>query len=245
MKKLLAYVSIVGVMVLSLFSFGGQNVGASSLNNGNLDIVEKQKLIRQYEKYFGPIKRAATEEEIELIDETIEKKMKNNENFTLREVLEELGLEDVGYQEADSSDLVYTLKRGLYEFEDSHYEPQDINEDNISTLALNVGMMGFRNPSHSSTKFTATLQFTNIGFSKIDSLNGMVTPYTKTTNGGWVQSGEFEYIAETDLIIGTTILGNFSAPHKDRGAKLEAVGVIVQKGKGVVLDPASAIYNPR
>lgn len=244
MRKMLVYVSIVGVMILSLFSLGAQDVGANSFNNGELDSAEKQKLIQQYEEFFGPIKRAATEEEIEKINETIEEKLKTNKSFTMGEVLEELGLEDVGYQEADSSDSVHNLNLGLYKYKDSYYEYGNANGD-ISTNAINFGSMGFRNPSHSSTKFSATLQFTNIGFSKLDSLNAMVTPYTKTSSGGWVQNGDFQYIAETQLIIGTTILGTYSVPHSNRGAKLEAVGVIVHKGEGTVLSPASAIYNAK
>lgn len=231
MKKTLFQLSLVGIMVLGLLSLGGQSTEAKSISKEELSSTEKQKTIQLLEEYFGPLKRSATEEEIKLINETIEGKLKADNDFEMEEVLKELGLEDVGYLEPDNPVSEQNSDSDTYKYGDAN------------TLALNVGSMGFRNPSHTSTHLRASLLFTNIGFTKLDSFNGMITPYTKTSGGAWVQNGEFEYIAETQLIVGTTVFGDYSAPHNNQGARLVAAGVIVDKGKGTVLNPASVTYE--
>jgi len=240
MKKIMLVFSFVTVVVLALISFNGLNAEASDLDKVAQKDIQKldkseQVKIQKYENLHGLNERAATEDEVKKINEEIEKRLKTNNNVKVRDVLIDLGLEDVGYEEAKSSTL--SDSPNTYEYIDDN--------SSINTNAFNIGSFYFRNASHNSTYLKATLYISNIGFTKLDSTYGWVTPYTKASNGAWIKNGANDYFSKTKLRVGTTSLGKYSAKHSNRGAKLTASGYIIDKGKVVTLNPASVIYNAR
>lgn len=185
--------------------------------------------------------RSATEKELERIEFEVNSKLKENEDIVIEKILDDLNLEDVGYQEAEQS-IIQSSDAEIVTEDSSIFSTKTSNPNITSYGLLNIGSVSFVSPSHNTTYLKARLRINVLGIGKLDLVYGSILPYTKVSNGAWIQNGSIKYFQKTNVAIGSTTLASHEEKHNNIGAKLVAVTAITDRGSTQILPNATITY---
>ena len=175
---------------------------------------------------ISPTSRVTTLDELKTI-ENYYKKVPNAKKENIRDILEKLNLEDVEIIPVKEID-------GL----------NDVSSIQPMNILPNFGSVEFRNISHSSKLFYASLYATNIGVDSIDQIGGKLYGYAILPNTSYYTLVLSEFFNETYIkpFIDRKI-GDFNIAHFKNKAKFVADYVVKEGSQVVNPSPASVIFN--
>lgn len=210
LKRFLMFtVSLVLLFVLAMPSISAEAMATKELSRSEVDALLSESLFYQSEELSRPV----TEYEFIQIENMVKEKTNENpeEKVDIQEVLEELGLDDVGFVKEEVFDAA----------------------DMISPMFLAVGSVGFSNYSRTSKSFLTRAHVTNsIPLTKIDQIAGFLKGYSILPNTNAYVLQNTTYFSELRVPYGVTkVTALKSVPHFGKNAKFEISAVVNNSGK--------------